>query len=644
MSPYRSLSLLSLHLGLSLLVLGCGEGGTRVVALFSVPGSTGGPASPSADFYELPFPNDIHTRDGGGIDLTSHPRVNPVVDAFIDAIQAQQSGFSVNAASFFRFSAPIDPASLPASPTASLDPDASVYLVDVDPRSPVRGQRTPVRFQFNTAAGSVIGNNWLSVLPFPGFPLREQTTYAVVITKRLRAAGGGSIGRSSDFDAIAGNGKPSNPALASAKELYRPLWDYLAEPGGDRLTDVVAANVFTTQDATSLLGRVRQVIYSSVALPAPRQIALVSADGGGFAWYDGVYDGPNFQRGQVPYTTEAQGGDIQVDANGAPILQRMEVLRFSFTVPLGATPAGGWPVVLYAHGTGGDYHTFVGDGTAGALASAGIAAVSIDQVLHGPRNPNGDPAASFFNYANPLAARDNTLQGALDNFQLVRLVRDFNFTDAARTVRFDLNRILFFGHSQGGITGVPFVSQEPLIKGAVFSGAGGILYLSLLYKTEPVDVASLVRAVLPDSPLDEFNPILALLQLWIDRADSATYGPLLIDRPPPGNQPKHVFHSLGIVDHFTPVPNIEALATAMRVSPVQPILQDVEGLALTGRPALAPPVTDNLGAVTGVMLEYNAPTGTDGHFVIFAVPAARSQSVEFLRTLADTGTATLVPP
>ena len=40
-------------------------------------------------------------------------------------------------------------------------------------------------------------------------------------------------------------------------------------------------------------------------------------------------------------------------------------------------PEDGWPVVLYGHGTGGDYTSFINAKVAVTLARAGIAVLSI---------------------------------------------------------------------------------------------------------------------------------------------------------------------------------------------------------------------------------------------------------------------------
>lgn len=611
-------------------------------ALFEVPRG----APPPSGFYALPFPNDVRIGDHGVIDLADYPRPNQIIGEYVDAIMVNQRGFSINGAIFARFTAPVDVSSLP-EPGPSLDPGASVYLVDVDPDSPDRGQHTPLRFRFEHYAGETIGTDWLAALPYPGFPLREETTYALVITDRVRATDGTPVTAAGDFAAIAGTEPPADPDLARAQAIYQPLWDWLDEPGGDERADVISAAVFTTQDATALLRDVREVVFG-LEPPRPRAVEWVRATDE-YDWYNGLYDAPNFQRGEPPYRLASDGGDIQRDAEtGEPIIQRWEEMRFSFTVPRGEMPENGWPVVLYAHGTGGSWHTYRSNGTARFLAEQGIACIGIDQVLHGPRVPPGtSPEIAFFNFQNPLAARDNTLQGAIDNFQLLRLALAFDYTErhpGGRTIRFDPERIYFFGHSQGGLTGPPFLAHEPLIKGAVLSGAGGLLYLSMILKTEPLDVAGIVAAFIRDYPLDEFNPVLALLQGYMDRSDPVSYGPLLSRRPLDGVPAKPIFQSEGFTDRYTPVPSIEALAVSIGGNQVSPVIDEIEGFALRGRPALDAPVSGNLDGITAVLLQYNEASGSDGHFVVFDIPAARTQSIQFLSTLAQTGAATVVAP
>lgn len=616
-------------------------------ALFELP-RPGKP--PSAGFFALPFPNDVRIDDESGrIDLGDLPRPNELLDLYFDAIEDRARGFSVVAASFVRFDAPIDIDSLPGNATESLAGDASVYMVNVDRASPRFGERVPLLFRFEGYKGEIIGSNWLSVLPYSGFVLAEETTYALLVTRRLRATNGSPVSASADFLAVMAGARDPDPAVARAQRIYAPLAAWLDQPGGDERADVVSASVFTTQDATSLMGKIRRVIWEQLPAPTARKL-LRLGDGRNHYWFDGRYDAPNFQRGTPPFLTMAQGGDIEIDAGtGLPIIQRMEEMRLSFTIPKGTMPASGWPVVLFAHGTGGSFHSFRNGGVAERLAEQGLAVISIDQVMHPPRVPQGSsPELLFFNFQNPLAARDNTLQGAADNFQLLRLVQGFEHSERRRgglkNIRFDGSRIYFFGHSQGGLTGPPFLAHEPLVHGAVLSGAGGLLYLSMILKTEPVNVAGVVGTVIRDYPLDKFNPSLALLQLYIDRADPVSYGPMLVRAPLPGIMPKHIFQSEGFTDRYTPVPSIEALATSIGVDVVEPVIAPIEGLSLAGRETLHAPVTGNQDGVTSVLLQYAESPGSDGHFVVFNVAAAQQQSSRFLGTLAGAGVATVVAP
>src|SRR5439155_1044339 len=72
---------------------------------------------------------------------------------------------------------------------------------------------------------------------------------------------------------------------------------------------------------------------------------------------------PIFQAGTAPYLTPADGGAISMDA-GAAKVARTEDVCLSLSVPKGAAPAGGWPTVVFAHGTGGSFRSHILDGVA----------------------------------------------------------------------------------------------------------------------------------------------------------------------------------------------------------------------------------------------------------------------------------------
>jgi len=621
------------------------------ISLFAVPG---GP-HPPADFYELPFPNGIRRTADGHPDLSDFPKLNPTIDLFPAAITQGLDGFGLNAAMFVRFGGPVDTKSLPRTPDDSLMDTASVYLVNVDQASPDYTVKTPIQYRFEAKHGSVIGPNWLSVLPYPGFPLDEGTTYALVVTKRVTIGGAAAI-PSDDFTAIIATDKPNDVALAAAQATYQPLWDYLDEPGGDERADVVDAAVFTTQHATDIMPAIRRKVAS---LTAPSAIGLTRyLNASTFLMYDGMFAIPNFQSGDVPYKTT--GGEIQLDAAGLPIVQRMEPVRFSFAIPTTVAPAFGWPVVIFDPGTGGTYHSFYDTYIVDRLADIGVAVISIDPVLSGSRDPNGNPEQDFYNFANPQAARNNVIQGAADNFSIMSFLQTFLYIEPAappsnpgRTIRFDPGNVYFFGHSQGGLTGVPFLAVDPDVKAAVLSGTGALLFETLIGKTKPFDIASAIAAVIPDVPVDEYNPVLAMLQTWVEQSEPANYASMIARAPATGDNgqklaPKDVFQSEGFDDHWVPNKSLEAFATVLGGNQVLGYdglmpWPTVQGLRMRNRSVLKPPISGNLNGKTVVLDQFRMTAGSDGHFVVFDQPDAEAAWTQFLQTRVTTGVATLSP-
>lgn len=622
---------------LGALCLGACDDGVRTHAMFEPPGA----AAQTAEFYDLPFPNDLRRHDDGTLDLSLFPTNSLIVEQ-IRAAAESLDGFGLNSAIYARFDGELDPASLPDAAT-SVQEGASVYLVNVDPDSPDRGTRMPILVKFRPTGNQTLGIDNLVTRPYPGFPLDEGTTYALVITRRVKDLDGNAVEPATQLTRMMGTA--TDPAIVHARTVYQPLLDYLDEADGDSREDVVTAAVFTTQHATRVAPALRKGVYGT---PAPVATDIASSTvGTDYSVWVGNYQAPNFQAGDVPYRT-APSGEIKVGADGAAIVTRMEPMRFAVSVPSTAMPTNGYPICIYSHGTGGNYVSFVNDGTAQLLALQGIAVISTDQVLHGPRNPGGNPELDFFNFGNVYAARDNALQGFADAWSQQRLAAGLTITAGPRTIKFDPTKVSFFGHSQGGVTGPGFVAFEPALTGAVLSGTAGLLYLNLLHKTNPLDIPALVETFVRDQPVDEDNPSLALVQMWIERSDSVNYAPLMVRHPgkaPDGTAlaPRNIFQTEGFTDTYAPNIGIEAFATALGGDLVQlPDQLAVEGLTLRGRSVKPAPFMDNLGGVTAALAQYKQKAGSDGHFVVFDIASAKHQAGEFLGTLVRTGKATVV--
>jgi predicted esterase len=520
----------------------------------------------------------------------------------------EQPGFAAAAALYASFTAPVDPATLTAD---------SVLLVDL-----ATAERIPVQLKYFAQATLFLPAATVAALPLYGYPLRAGHPHALVLTDQIHDATGRAIGADAAMqDALHGRG---DAAAATA-----PFVAFAATHAG--YERAVLAAVFTVQDPAATMRKLRAAVFATAA-PAPQGLSCSSASG-----YDvctGTFAVPNFQTGTPPYL--AAGGRLALDASGAPLVQRTESVRFGLTLPQIAAPSGGFPAVLYEHGTGGDYRSFIREGIAGALASRGIAALSMDQVLHGPRNPGCDytqPGPSYdacvgtayFNFVNPFAGRDNTRQGAADGFQLLRLAQILQ----VGSVRLDSTRLAFLGHSQGGLTGAPFVSAAPELKAAVLSGTGGVISITVLQRKDPLDfkaLAELLLGVDGKEPLEPFHPALALIQTFAEPADPISYASALA-------QQKSVMLTEGLLDPYTTADASEALGAAA--------LFDLGGAAAHRSAAFAAhglhvvPLPREVAAGTGLLLQYP----DQGHFAIFDSPIARCRWLGFLDTALHGATA-----
>jgi hypothetical protein len=322
---------------------------------------------------------------------------------------------------------------------------------------------------------------------------------------------------------------------------------------------------------------------------------------------------------------------------------------FALTVPKGKTaPAGGWPLMVTGHGTGGSMRSFIADGIAAKMATGATpsAVFSFDAVQHGTRKgaSKKKPDDLVFNPLNPRAARDNFLQGAADILQAFRVAGlELDTAVTGAPVSFDAAKVTYFGHSQGSTSGTLAVAVSDAAPAVVFSGGGSFLTHSLLDKTNPVNIAAGMTFLLGE-PLDDAHPVLTLFQSFFDRSDPLNYNPLLIGAPPGKLTPKHVYMSWGSMDTYTPASTLNANGMSfgwLASPPGLPVVTKApEGY---GGPVLATrPVKENVtGAggkkVTAAMFPYD-PDQYDGHFVALRNPAAIADWSAFLQSWLATGT------
>ncbi len=647
------------------------DGSPRVY--FEVPRGAAG--DEPSEFYRLPFPNGVRAP-AGRVTLSGHPTL-PVsllsfdpVDEIVQAIERYAKGFALVAPVLFRFSQPMDIGSFRLGTSGSSDAP-TIALVGLSPESPDYGKLLPAAWQAVAGPGSggrYVCDNWLAVRPLWSRPLRPGRTYAAVVLEGVLTEDGATFGRDADFDAMLAAQPPGDPALAAAWSAYAPLRALLDDPAVDLpfgAADVIDAAVFTTAPVGDTLGEVAKIIDNidppevrdlmacDGSAPSPCDDGLEGADHvrGCFEVSDAYWELqahvvlPIFQRGTPPYLHPEDGGAIVEDASAKPAVQRSEEVCMALTVPRGVPmPEDGWPVVLYAHGTGGNYRSPIVNGIASRLTDVELpdgqhvhfAVLSIDQVQHGPRRGSSDldPEVLFFNFRNPPAALGNVMQAAADALSLERLAATWSL-DAAdsptgEAIRFDPTRIYYLGHSQGALTGASFLGLSRHVRVAVLSGAAGGLALAISHKRSPVDIAGLLPWALGDvapdgsSRVSDNHPVLGLLQHLFAPVDPLSWARTWLSEPLDGASKRSVLQVWGLGDTFSPDPAAKALASAAGLVQAEPVDEDIAGTLKA-----SPPLYDTHGGATGVVADY-VPDGYDGHFVLFENPDATRQAIGFL--------------
>jgi len=602
-------------------------------------------SSLEAGFYSLPMPNDARRLDGESAG-TFHPNFldfpNPSdseqLNDYLAFLSTEVEGFGLNSGTFFSFSGPLQIPDWDADNAAeSQRCEGGIRIVDVDPDSPHFGDCLPAQVHWvgPDSLDPYLAPNTLVVAPWWGFPLRPDTTYAVLVVS-AQDQDSAFVPPTGEFLALLKD-QSSDAVLEAA---YAPLVDFLAEQpewlGTESLSWISAATVFTTGRPTDQLASLADTVRSHPTLPAwnaDEGLTQLTADDDAFTAdypiYSGSYQAINFQTGDIPYASEG-GGFVFED--GVPIPQWDERIPFAISEPNAGfeQPEAGWPVLLHAHGTGGDRYSHLSGGQsppAKLAAARGFVSIGIPQPIHGDRWPEGNNVTISlysFNYFNPASGISMFRQGAVDTASLVRFVQENlaeggAIADSHPELRIDPGNIYFLGHSQGGITGALILPFAPEIKAWVISGAGGGVSMTVMQREDPLVIRDALLSALeaPDTTeLFELHPVVGLIQTIVEPSDPMNYAPLWIAESE--GPPTSILLTEGIHDAQTPADTAEALAVAGRLPIARPYLErDVAGLTLRGIDRMSTPYSGGTTHTSGTEVTAGLAQFDGNHWAIF---------------------------
>jgi hypothetical protein len=626
-------------------------------------------------FYDFPFPSDLRLTANGSPDLDGVP--HPTTVAFWDDwvnLGMDRRGFSTLPVAYFRFTAdisPQDPQSLIAADKAS-----PILLIDIDPQSPERGRLIPT-VAATAEIDDYIPEHTLEVAPRPGFVLHENRQYAFVILTSLMDVNGKPLAPSSALADLRAGKTISGPRGANAQKTYAPLWETLTQAGIDAET-VASATVFTTGDVVADNHAISEKARGAYKI-AIENMKIDPDDGLNHDRYCelvATVKYPQFQKGMPPFDVE---GLFELDAMGVPVKQREESAPITIVIPKQMMPAGGYPLMMYFHGSGGVSGAVVdrgtwkadtmdntkGEGPGFVLAPFNIA--SVGSAL--PVNPERLPGATeqeYLNLKNVVAMRDTFRQGVIEQRLLLDALLELKIDPAVLSTctgpslppgetayRFAADKVVAQGQSMGGMYTNMIGAVEPRIRAAVPTGAGGFWTYYVLQTTVIDNAQGLLGVILNTrSKLTFLHPALSILEMGLEPSDPFVYMPRLGKRPLPNAPVRPIYEPVGKGDSYfsTDLYNAVALSYEHQQAgtEVWPEMQEV--LKLHRLDGILPyPVKNNRTAAdastyTGVVVQYEGDGIYDPHAIYSQLDEVKYQYGCFFSTFLETGVATVPAP
>jgi hypothetical protein len=211
----------------------------------------------------------------------------------------------------------------------------------------------------STTATTLRPANLVTLLPYPGHPLKPATRYAAIVFDGVRDTAGNRLAPSPLIDQLDGAAPIGVPATtwAALRQDRDDVVDAVRTRTLWHPSELVAFTAFTTQDPTREMASVAAAVQ---ALPAPQVLSRTpfssSCTAGTTVKTTARVALPSWQQGTRPFLND--GGAIVVDGNGVAVQQGVQMgssgtgVLLSLAVPCGPAPANGWPILLWMDGTG----------------------------------------------------------------------------------------------------------------------------------------------------------------------------------------------------------------------------------------------------------------------------------------------------
>ena len=486
------------------------EGEADMKPALEVPNELGGnPMVP--EFALLPFPSNFYlakddsTRTGYSIEIPQDALVRQTRTEMFSGID----GFSRIPLIITYLPGGVQVSSLPdpLDPGASLEDDASVFLIDSETM-----ERIPALVEVDARADSD-DERALIVRALRG--LEANTNYVVIVTNKVLDAQGSPHTPNAAYVAL----RDGTPTATAALEAQRADFEVVArtiEANGTPAGDVVQAWSFRTRSEEAVVEPTlaMQRAASEFELGDVTVTSEELIDDGAVKLISGKIDAPNF----VSSTSKV----IEYDDAGMPIQQGMREVEFLVSIPTNITSPR--PVIVFGHGFFSKQEEITYSSYRELTKERGY--ISIATNFEG--FDEGSSAKTITMLSSKIGDIDQLVSQQLQAYThfsvLARVARDklpALLVDDGGESLVDTEQVHYMGISNGATFGAVIASTSlEFTRAALVVGGGGLVHF--LERAESWNALGALITRRYDTQI-AVQQLLMLLQLKLDPIDSVNY-------------------------------------------------------------------------------------------------------------------------
>jgi hypothetical protein len=539
-------------------------------------------------------------------------------------------GFSPIAHITIPLSTPPNLDSIPQTPEQTLDPLASVFLIDITPDSPDYASRIPFQLDARSEIGR--GRKDHAMLIFPSVALEPSHRYGVVVTRRALSSSRVPYDPSPFFEAArdGSGGSDDSWAVRRARErIDEVLAVATSGPIPIERADAAFAARITIRSFDGVADDLSAIREMTAAAPAPAieitevetEFSRATPDGPVAAIVHGTWTAPDWR--------DSDRWIVRDSIRAVPVQVGLQTLPFTLALPRAAYQ-GPVPVVMYQHGNPGSAREEVVEIARDSLAAAGFAVIGFTDVINrdvSPPGPSVDERARWqlIQVLLRLMATsrfpDDFVLTVAEQIAFLRAIQTIaeipsfaiatvDGDEPARIHGIDARRSLsYLGISEGAHLGSLLLPFAPEIRAAALISPGRRFSEILIHQGSerlraPLDFLGFSRL----TPIDVWVA-LALIQQLFDDQDPHNFARFLYREPLEIDPPERasVLVVEGLDDSL--IPNHATRAWAREVGPI-PQLGAPER-AIHGFERLEDAVSGNIDARTSAAFYQYVPQGVE---------------------------------